>query len=58
MVLYQLMNKDVVVATYEEIADLDDYRYALVEQHDPYLPHGFAGIDDWIDGRQISAILE
>ena len=52
--LYQLMNKDTVVATYEEQKRLDDYRYALVEQHDPYLPHGFAGIDDWIDGRQIA----
>ena len=52
--LYQLMNKDVVVATYEEIDDFDDYRYVLVEQCDPYLPHGFVGIDDWIDGRQIA----
>ena len=52
--LYQLMNKDVVVATYVEVSDFDDYRYTLVEQLDGYLPHGFAGIDDWIDGRQIA----
>ena len=52
--LYQLMNKDVVAATYEEVEDFDNYRYALVEQHNPYLPYGFAGIDDWIDGRQIA----
>ena len=30
--LYQLMNKDTVVATYEEQKKLDNYRYALVEQ--------------------------
>lgn len=53
-VLYQLMNKDVVVATFEETKRLDDYRYTLVEQTDPYLPHGFVNIDDWIDGRQIA----
>lgn len=52
--LYQLMNKDVVVATYEEERRLLDYSYKLVEQHDAYLPYGFAGIDDWIDGRQIA----
>ena len=52
--LYQLMNKDVVVATYEEQKRLDDYRYILVEQFDPYFPIGFSDIDDWIDGRQIA----
>lgn len=52
--LYQLMNKDTVVATYEEKERLDDFAYELVEQYDPYLPYGFAGIDDWIDGRQIA----
>ncbi len=52
--LYQLMNKDVVVATFEEISDFDDFRYVLVDQLDAYLPHGFSGIDDWIDGRQIA----
>ena len=52
--LYQLMNKDVVVATYEETQDFDDYRYTLVEQFDSYLPYGFVSIDDWIDGRQIA----
>jgi len=55
--LYQLMNKNVIVATYEEVADFDDYRYTPVEQLDSYLPHGFTGIDDWIDGRQVAAIL-
>lgn len=52
--LYQLMNQDVVVATYEEEQRLLDYSYKLVEQQDAYLPYGFAGIDDWIDGRQIA----
>ncbi len=52
--LYQLMNKDVVVATYEEEPQFDDYRYREVERLDSYLPHGFIDIDDWIDGRQIA----
>lgn len=51
---YQLMNKDVVVAVYEEREELDDYRYDLIEQTDPYLPYGFVSINDWIDGRQIA----
>lgn len=52
--LYQLMNKDVVVATYEESFDLDEYVYAQVERFDSYFPHGFVDINDWIDGRQIA----
>ncbi len=52
--LYQLMNKDVVVAVYEEVTDFDDCRYTLVEQLDSYLPIGFSSIDDWIDGRQVA----
>ena len=52
--LYQLMNKDVVVATYEERKDLDEYTYAEVERLSEYMPYGFVGIDDWIDGRQIA----
>ena len=52
--LYQLMNKDVVVATYTEREKIDDFYYELVEQLDPYLPYGFADINDWIDGRQIA----
>ncbi|MEC4183505.1 hypothetical protein VJ918_01660 [Adlercreutzia sp. R21] len=52
--LYQLMNKDVVVATYKEEQGLLDYTYKLIDQYDAYLPYGFAGIDDWIDGRQIA----
>lgn len=52
--LYQLMNKDVVVATYEETVDLGMYEYHEVEQFDPYLPYGFIDINDWIDGRQIA----
>lgn len=52
--LYQLMNKDVVVATYEENEQLDDFRYAEIERLDSYLPYGFVDINDWIDGRQIA----
>lgn len=52
--LYQLMNKDVVVATYEEEQQLDDFKYHEVTQMDSYLPYGFVNINDWIDGRQIA----
>lgn len=51
---YQLMNKDVVVAVYEETKVLDNFKYGLVSQEDSYLPHGFTDINDWIDGRQIA----
>lgn len=37
-VLYQLMNKDKVVATYEEEKRLDDYRYTEIERLDGYVP--------------------
>lgn len=49
--LYQLMNKDAVVATCAEESLLDDCRYTEIERHDPYLPYGIADINDWIDGR-------
>ncbi len=52
--LYQLMNKDVVVATYEEEQRLVDYRYVEVSREADYLPYGFIDINDWIDGRQIA----
>ena len=52
--LYQLMNKDEVVATYKEEQRLDDYRYIVVSRHGDYLPYGFVDINDWIDGRQIA----
>ncbi len=52
--LYKLMNKDVIVATYEEREGLADFHYEEVEKSDDYLPHGFINIDDWIDGRQIA----
>lgn len=52
--LYQLMNKNVVVATYEEKEGLADFHYEEVERFDGYLPYGFINIDDWIDGRQIA----
>ena len=49
--LYQLMNKDVVIATYEEH---DDYHYSEAERFESYLPYGFIDINDWIDGRAIA----
>lgn len=52
--LYQLMNKDTVVATYEEKTELGIYVYEEVERLHPYLPYGFIDINDWIDGRQIA----
>ncbi len=52
--LYQLMNKDEVVATYREEERLDDFGYIEVDRSGAYLPYGFANINDWIDGRQIA----
>ena len=52
--LYQLMNKDVVVATYKEQKGLADFSYEEVERLDSYLPYGFIDINDWIDGRQVA----
>ncbi len=52
--LYQLMNKDAVVATYEEEKRLTDYRYIEVERFETYFPYGFIDINDWIDGRAIA----
>lgn len=52
--LHQLMNKNIVVATYKEKRDIDEYYYEEIEQLDGYLPHGFIDINSWIDGRQIA----
>lgn len=52
--LYQLMNKDEVVATYREEFDLGEYSYTEVERFGSYMPYGFININDWIDGRQIA----
>lgn len=52
--LYQLMNKDEVVATYAEEKRLDDFRYNEIERLGSYFPYGFVNINDWIDGRQIA----
>lgn len=43
--LFQLMNKDKVVATYEEEKRLDDYRYTEIERLDGYVPYGFVDIN-------------
>ena len=43
--LYQLMNKDVVVATYREEKRIGDYSYVLVEQLNAYLPYCYRDID-------------
>lgn len=52
--LYQLMNKDSVVATYEEDFRLGEYVYHEAERTGSYFPYGFMSINDWIDGRQIA----
>ena len=44
--LYQLMNKDTVVATYREEQRLVDYCYIEVERLGSYLPYGFVDIND------------
>ena len=48
------MNKDVVVATYEERECIVDFSYEEIERFDGYLPHGFISMDHWIDGRKIA----
>lgn len=48
------MNKDVVVATYREREDIDEYFYDPVEQYNSYLPYNFLDINSWIDGRKIA----
>lgn len=52
--LYQLMNKDEVVATYREDYQVGVYSYVDQEVRSSYLPYGFVNINDWIDGRQIA----
>lgn len=52
--MYELMNKDKVVATFEERYEFDDYTYTLIEQFDDYMPYGFTSLDEWIDDRQIA----
>lgn len=51
---YQLMNKDNVVAVYEEKYELEEYSYVEVERVGNYFPYAFSTIDEWIDGRQIA----
>ena len=53
--LYALMNKDRVIATYRERKTIEDCRYEHVESFDAYLPYGFADINDWIDGRKVAS---
>ena len=48
------MNKDDVVATYEERREFGVYHYEEVERCGSYMPYGFLTMDDWIDGRQIA----
>ena len=38
----------------KEEVQLGLYTYVESERFDPYLPYGFANINDWIDGRQIA----
>jgi hypothetical protein len=52
--LYQLMNKDAVVATYEERRAIGETVFVEVERSGAYMPYGFTNINDWIDGRQIA----
>ena len=43
--LYQLMNKDKVAATYREREDLGEYFYDDVGRLGTYLPYGFIDIN-------------
>lgn len=49
--LYQLMNKDKVVATYQERVSFTVAEYDEIERHDEYLPYGFRDVNSWIDSR-------
>lgn len=52
--MYELMNKDTIVATFEERYEYGEYAYKMVEQLDSYLPYDFTTINEWIDDRQIA----
>ena len=52
--MYQLMNRDKVVANLAERFEFDDYTYEIAEQLDDYLPYGFTSMDEWIDDRQVA----
>ena len=52
--MYELMNRDKVVATFEERLEYGEYTYSMVEQHDDYLPYDFTTINEWVDDRQIA----
>ena len=52
--MYQLMNRDKVVAQVEELLEFDDYTYQIIERLDNYLPYGFSSMDEWIDDRQVA----
>lgn len=49
--LYQLMNKDKVVATYQERVSFTVAEYDEIERHDEYLPYGFRDVNSWLDSR-------
>lgn len=52
--LYQLMNKDVVVAEFEESTAYGEYVYEQVGLVLAALPFGCTDINEWIDGRRIA----
>lgn len=53
-VLYHLMNKDVVTATYRGYERIGEFRFSLLDQCDSYLPYGLTDPNSWIDFRQIA----
>lgn len=52
--MYQLMNREKVVANLEERYEYGEYTYSIVEQLDSYLPYDFTTVNEWIDDRQIA----
>lgn len=52
--MYQLMNRDTVVANLEERYEFGEYTYVIIEQLDGYLPYDFTTVNEWIDDRQIA----
>lgn len=48
-----LMNKEKLVARFDETTLFGNPHYAMAEQPDSYLPYGFKDMDTWLDNRPI-----
>ena len=53
--LSQLMNKDSVVAEFDESREIEDFHYAMHGEPQGRLPYDFTTIDSWIDDRKVAS---